>query len=154
MLRLSKMTDYGTVIMAQMAARPDAIHSAAELAAAAGLTTTTASKILKSLVHHQLVRSVRGSKGGYTLARAPQLISIAEVISALEGAVAVTECGVAPGSCAQEARCPSRDNWRRLNRLVHGMLSGVSLLDMTRPLPEPLTAACDDRQPSTEVQVL
>jgi FeS assembly SUF system regulator len=153
MLRLSKMTDYGTVIMAQMAARPDAIHSAGELAAAAGLAATTASKILKTLVHHGLVRSVRGSKGGYTLARAPGLISVAEVIGALEGAVAVTECGVAPGSCAQEARCPSRDNWRRLNQLVRGMLSDVSLLDMARPLPEPL-AARSDKPASAEIPTL
>ncbi|HEX8987293.1 MAG TPA: SUF system Fe-S cluster assembly regulator [Rhodocyclaceae bacterium] len=136
MLRLSKMTDYGTVIMAQMAMRPDEIFSASEIAAAAGLAATTASKILKTLARHQLLRSVRGAKGGYMLARPPERISVAEIIAAMEGAVAVTECGIGPSRCAQEARCPSRNNWRRLNQMVSGMLGGVSLLDMAKPMPE------------------
>jgi FeS assembly SUF system regulator len=135
MLRLSKMTDYGTVIMAQMAARPLAVFSAAEMAAVTGLSGPTASKILKTLARHALLRSVRGSKGGYMLARSPELISVAEVIAAMEGSVAVTECGATAGHCAQEARCPSRDNWRSLSGMVQRVLSGVTLLDMTRPLP-------------------
>lgn len=144
MLRLSKMTDYGTVIMAQMAARPLKIFSAAELATASGLAVTTASKILKTLARHGLLRSVRGAKGGYVLTRPPESISVADVIAAMEGPLAVTECSVHLGQCSQEARCPSRDNWRRLNQLVRGMLSGVSLLDLSRPLPivaVPLPAA-------------
>lgn len=140
MLRLSKMTDYGTVIMAQMAARPLDIFSAAEIAAATRLSLATASKILKTLARHDLLRSVRGAKGGYVLARPPERISVAEVIAALEGSVAVTECGVPSGRCAQEANCPSRDNWRRLNHLVSGVLAGVSVLDMSRPLPAPTAA--------------
>ncbi|MGE5468518.1 MAG: SUF system Fe-S cluster assembly regulator [Ignavibacteria bacterium] len=140
MLRLSKMTDYGTVIMAQMAARPLDIFSAAEVAAATRLSLATASKILKTLARHDLLRSVRGAKGGYVLARPPERISVAEVIAALEGSVAVTECGVPSGRCAQEASCPSRDNWRRLNHLVSGVLAGVSVLDMSRPLPAPTAA--------------
>lgn len=135
MLRLSKMTDYGTVIMTQMAARPTEVCSAAEVAAAAGLTATTTAKILKTLAHHRLLRSVRGSKGGYTLARPPDRITVAEVIAAMEGEVAVTECNVDGGHCGQEAHCPSRDNWRSLNGLVRHVLGGVTLLDMTRPLP-------------------
>ena len=130
MLRLSKMTDYGTVIMALMAARPLAIFSAAEIAAASGLAATTASKILKTLSHGGLVKSVRGAKGGYTLARPPERISVADVIAAMEGSLAVTECNVHPGICAQEAHCPSRDNWRHLNQMVRNVLADVSLLDM------------------------
>ncbi len=136
MLRLSKMTDYGTVIMSRMAARPSDVFSAAELAAAAGLTATTASKILKTLARHALLKSVRGSKGGYRLALPPERISVADVIAAMEGAVAVTECGAEGSHCPQEACCPSRDNWQRLNAMVRSMLSGVTLSDMARPLRE------------------
>jgi FeS assembly SUF system regulator len=136
MLRLSKMTDYGTVIMAQMAARPLDIFSAAEIAAACGLAVTTASKILKTLARHALLKSVRGAKGGYMLARSPDRISVAEIIAALEGPLAVTECGVPTGHCSQEAKCPSRDNWRQLNTVVRGILDGVTLLDLSRPPAE------------------
>lgn len=136
MLRLSKMTDYGTVIMAQMAARPADIFSAAEVASVCGLSVTTASKIMKTLARHALLKSVRGAKGGYVLARPPERISVAEIIAAMEGPLAVTECGVPASHCSQEARCPSRDNWRRLNTMVRGILAGVSLLDLSRPPPE------------------
>ncbi len=145
MLRLSKMTDYGTVIMSQMAARPSSIFSAAEIAAASGLSVTTASKILKTLARHALLTSVRGAKGGYMLARPPERISVAEVIAAMEGPLAVTECGIPSGHCAQEARCPSRDNWRRLNHVVRGILDGISLLDLSRPLPD------DSQRPITGI---
>lgn len=139
MLRLSKMTDYGTVIMSQMAARPSDVFSAAEVAAATGLTATTASKILKTLARHALLKSVRGSKGGYLLALPPERISVADVIAAMEGAVAVTECGAGASHCPQEAHCPSRDNWQRLNAMVRSMLGGVMLSDMARPLRENVT---------------
>jgi FeS assembly SUF system regulator len=135
MLRLSKMTDYSTVIMSHMAKRPWDVYSAAELAAAVGVAATTASKILKTLARHELLTSVRGAKGGYMLARPPEQISIADVIAAMEGSVALTECSVHLGLCPQEVRCPSRNNWQRLNQMVRSILTGVTLADMSHPSP-------------------
>ena len=132
MLRLSKLTDYSTVIMSHMARRPWEVYSAAGMAAAIGVAATTASKILKTLARGKLVQSVRGAKGGYMLARAPEQISIAEVIDAMEGAFGLTECSVHPGVCCQEARCPSRENWQRLNQVVRRVLDGVTLADMSQ----------------------
>ncbi|OHC68923.1 MAG: SUF system Fe-S cluster assembly regulator [Rhodocyclales bacterium GWA2_65_20] len=132
MLRLSKMTDYSTVIMAYMARRPQDVYSAAGLAAAIGVAATTASKILKTLARGKLVQSVRGAKGGYMLARAPEQISIADVIDAMEGSFGLTECSIHDGLCAQESACPSRRNWQRLNQIVRGVLDGVTLADMSQ----------------------
>src|SRR6266581_3329886 len=108
MLRLSKLTDYGTVIMSYMARRPAGVHSAAQIAGALGVTLPTTGKVLKMLARHELLQSVRGAQGGYRLARAPERISIAEVIDALEGPFGVTECSVVVGLCAQEGGCPVR----------------------------------------------
>ncbi|MDD5248342.1 MAG: SUF system Fe-S cluster assembly regulator [Rhodocyclaceae bacterium] len=141
MLRLSKMTDYSTVIMSYMATRPWEVFSAAELAAAVGVAATTASKILKTLARHDLLRSVRGARGGYMLARPPEQISIADVIAAMEGSVALTECSVHLGLCPQEFRCPSRNNWLRLSQMVRNVLTGVTLADMTAPSPATLGRA-------------
>ena len=132
MLRLSKLTDYSTVIMSYMAREPWDVHSAAGVAAAVGMAPTTASKILKTLARRQLVRSLRGAKGGYVLARPPAQISVAEVIDAMEGEFGLTECCVHAGLCAQECACPTRGNWQRVSRMVHGVLAGVTLADMSR----------------------
>jgi FeS assembly SUF system regulator len=133
MLRLSKLTDYGTVIMAVMAREPARVFSASELAGATGVAGPTVSKILKTLTHEQLLQSLRGTKGGYLLARAPAEISIAQVIDALEGPLGVTECSVMAGLCLQEARCPARANWMRVNQVIRQALDQVSLADMALP---------------------
>lgn len=147
MLRLSKLTDYSTVIMSYMARMPWDVHSAAGLAAAVGVAPTTASKILKTLARRQLVRSVRGAKGGYVLARAPEEISVAEVIEAMEGEFGLTECCVRAGLCGQECACPTRMNWQRVSQMVHGVLAGVTLADMSRAtgMPAQTRAAVQQR---------
>jgi FeS assembly SUF system regulator len=137
MLRLSKLTDYGTVAMAHFAREPDRIHAAAELAAAIGLATPTASKILKMLARADLLRSVRGAKGGYTLSRPAGEISIAEVIDAMEGPIGVTECSAIPGLCAQERSCSIRANWQRINRVIRDALDQMTLADLAQPTFRP-----------------
>lgn len=132
MLRLSKLTDYGTVIMSYMARRPAGLHSAGEIAVALGVTVPTAGKVLKMLARHELLQSVRGARGGYRLARPPERISIADVIDALEGPFGMTECSVVVGLCAQEGHCPIRANWQQVNRLIRQSLTQVTLDDMTR----------------------
>ncbi len=133
MLRMSKMADYGTVVMTAMARSPDHVHSAGDLAALAHLPAPTVSKILKMLARHELLASVRGAKGGYTLARSPAAITIAEVIDAMEGPIAITECSSASSACEQEGSCSVRANWRTINRAIWRALNEVSLAEMVQP---------------------
>lgn len=132
MLRLSKLTDYSTVIMSYMARQPDDVYSVAEVASVVGVAPPTASKILKTLARRDLVQSRRGTKGGYILSRPPGQISIVEVIDAMEGKLGLTECSVAAGLCLQEDQCQIRGHWQRLNQLIRHTLGQVTLSDMNR----------------------
>lgn len=139
MIRLSKQTDYGIILLTRFAQDPQGLtYSARELAEETRLPFPMVSKILKVLAREGLLDSHRGPRGGYSLTRRPDLISVADVISAMEGPIAITECVDAPGDCRQEPICPVRSNWRRINVLVHQALESISLSDMTRPLPDHL----------------
>ncbi|WP_341649620.1 SUF system Fe-S cluster assembly regulator [Thauera humireducens] len=106
MLRISKLTDYGTLIVTHMATTPERVISATELADALGLGLATVSKILKALGRHGLVLSQRGTRGGYVLARPPAQISIADLIDALEEQpFGLTECSANNGTCNLETGC-------------------------------------------------
>lgn len=135
MLRLGKLTDYGTVITAHMAQRPEHLFAASELATAGQVGVSTASKVLKRLVRAGLLRSERGARGGYRLARPAGEISLAQIIDALEGPPGLTECSVREGLCAQEQRCAIRNNWRAVDRLVRRTLAQTTLADLMRPPP-------------------
>lgn len=141
MIRLTKLADYGIVLMTRLAASPrGTVHTARGLALSAGVPLPTVSKILKALAHPTaksgpLLVSHRGVGGGFALARDPERISVAEVIAALEGPIAITEClGEAPGTCDLEAGCPVRSNWDRINRVVREALEDLSIAEMARPL--------------------
>src|SRR5687767_3559958 len=142
MIRLTKQTDYGIVLLTRMALHPERQTNAPELAAEAGLPLPTVSKILKLLTHQELLVSHRGVKGGYGLARPPAEISVAEIIAAIEGPIAITECiehSPSAGECAQEPVCPNRSNWQVINAAVRQALYGITLADMAQPLqPRPL----------------
>jgi FeS assembly SUF system regulator len=139
MLRLSKLTDYAVVLMGEMARRPGAITTAAELTARTGLPAPTVQKLLKLLARDGLMASVRGAAGGYRLARAADGISVAEIISAVDGPIALTDCvGGGDGSCGVEDLCPMRGNWDKVNRAVQAALQSVTLADMaTHAVPTP-----------------
>lgn len=141
MLRVSKLTDYGTVVMTYLARESEQLHSVTEIASAVRLAAPTVSKILKQLAREGLVVSHRGAKGGYSLARRPESISMVEIIDALEGRVGLTECGSSPGLCSQESACSIRTNWQRINSAVRGALAGVSLAEMAEPASGPLPTA-------------
>ena len=138
MLRLSKLTDYGTVAMTHIAREPDRVHAAAELAATMGLAVPTASKILKMLARAQLLQSVRGAKGGYMLSQPAGEISIADIIDALEGPIGLTECSVIAGLCALEGSCSVRGNWQRINRVIRDALAQMTLADLAQPTFRPI----------------
>lgn len=141
MLRISKLTDYGTVVMTYLARERGRLHAVSEIAGEIRLAAPTVSKILKQLVREGLVVSHRGAKGGYALARRPQDISMIEIIDALEGRVGLTECGSSPGLCAQEAACTIRTNWQRINGAVRDALAGVTLAEMAEPELPPRAGA-------------
>jgi FeS assembly SUF system regulator len=134
MLRMSKMTDYGIVLMTRLAMDPDSQHAAADLAAQVGMPLPTVSKILKQLTRAQLLVSSRGAQGGYNLARSPKAISIAEIITILEGPIGLTECVSTPGECEQESHCSTRAHWECINQAVYGALNEIKLSDMVHPM--------------------
>ncbi|HMM56665.1 MAG TPA: SUF system Fe-S cluster assembly regulator [Rudaea sp.] len=135
MLRVSKLTDYATEVMAVLAAAPARVHNAQELAERARLEAPTVSKLLKQLAQAGLVESFRGVNGGYRLARAPERISIADIVTAMEGPIGMTECSAQAGLCDHETHCGVRVNWQRINDAIAGALAGVSLADMLKTPP-------------------
>ena len=136
MLRLSKMADYGTVVMTAMIREPERSRSAAEIAAAIHVPVPTVSKILKILARGGLVVSLRGAKGGYLLARPSERISMADIIDAMDGPIGMTECSVTPGLCIQESGCAVRANWQRINQAVLGVLRDITLDQMIVPVSQ------------------
>jgi FeS assembly SUF system regulator len=136
MFRMTRLTDYGMVLLTCVARDPRGpARSARDLADEARLPRPTASKILKRLAHHGLLVTRRGVKGGFALARPPEEIAVAEVVSAMEGPVAITVCSTHGERCGLERVCGVRNNWRRINRAVYEAMSGITLADMIRPLP-------------------
>lgn len=138
MLRISKLTDYGTVVLAHLASGPGSVASAADVAAATGIGLPTVSKLLKLLAKSQLVTSTRGSHGGYRLSRDATSISAANVIDALEGPVSITECSSSDSHCNFEAFCCVGGAWQRINVAIRGALEDISLQDLLRsnsPIP-------------------
>jgi FeS assembly SUF system regulator len=135
-IRLSKLADYGIVIMTTMARHPEGCHNAPEIAAQSHVPLPMASKILKGLARAGLLASHRGAKGGYGLARSAERISVAEIIAALDGPIALTACiEDGPGECEIEALCPARANWQRINDAIRHALDGITLAEMTQAIP-------------------
>ena len=134
MLRLSKFADYGCQVMAYMA-KDKAVHSATEVASNLGMAAATVSKILKMLARENLVASVLGAKGGYTLARQPAEISVAEIINAMDGPISITECS-GTTSCERESFCSTRGNWQGINHIIQDALDKVNLAEMVASKPQ------------------
>jgi FeS assembly SUF system regulator len=138
-LRISKLTDYGTVLLAHLAANPAGVCSAADVAAATGIAPPTVSKLLKSLAKSGLVTSTRGANGGYELARSPAAISAADIIDALEGPVSITECSSTESLCEHEGVCSVGGAWQRINVAIRRALDDITLSDLLKsrsPVPQ------------------
>jgi len=133
MLRISKLTDYATVLLAELSRQPERCLPASQLAESTGLEVPTVAKVLKTLARSGLVNSIRGVNGGYQLALASTSISVADVVRAMEGPIALTECGLEPGLCAHESSCHLRGNWQRIGLAVEQALSSLSLADLAAP---------------------
>ena len=135
MIRISRLTDYGIVLMSYVAAHPDRIHTATEVAGGARLPLPTVSKLLRLLATEELLTSQRGVKGGYGLARPPAQISLADIVGALEGPIALTLCTDETHSdCEYEQRCPMRGHWQKINHAIRQALESIPLSEMGTPL--------------------
>jgi FeS assembly SUF system regulator len=134
MLRISRLTDYGIVLLAELAREGAGRTCAArELAEQTQLPLPVVSKILKQLAHSGLLVSQRGARGGYGLARDPGSIRASEIIAALEGPIGLTECTLGPGHCNHEGSCRMRTPWRHINQAILETLARVSLAELARP---------------------
>lgn len=147
MIKIGKMTDYAIVVMSLMARQGRKVQTVAQLAERTGVPGPTVAKLMKSLVTAGLMGSQRGAAGGYVMARAPEDISIAEIITALDGPIALSAC--VDGSedhCGVETLCPMRGNWDKINKAVRRALQEVTLADMMAPpdfIPPPATTGGD-----------
>ena len=135
MLRIGKLTDYAIIVLGHMARQPERTYTASDLSTAAGVAVPTVSKILKSLTRARVLRSTRGAKGGYQLAHPPKETTVASLIYAMEGPIALTECGLEHDTCEQASRCHIRGNWAVINRAIRAALESVTLADMATPMP-------------------
>lgn len=138
MIRITRETDYGIVLLSRLAREPrHDVHTARDLAAWAHLPLPMVSKILKALARAGLLVSHRGSKGGYSLGHGPDEISVGDILRALEGPFGITECASSPGSCDQEAVCPIRSRWQEISVAVMDYLGKIRLSDLVCPAPLP-----------------
>lgn len=134
MFKLGKLTDYGTVVMTALAAEPQRLRNAQDLAVQTRVAAPTVAKLLKQLCKAGLVESVRGAHGGYRLAREASAITVADVVSAIEGPIALTQCAIHSGGCSIEAFCGVRGNWRLIGTAIRQALEAVTLEQMAAPL--------------------
>jgi len=151
MLRVSKLTDYASVILTHIAHHPDELHAASDITNITGVALPTVSKVLKLLTKNSILVSHRGSKGGYALAKKPSETNVAEIITAIEGPISMTECSTVSGVCEQESSCEIKGNWHLINRAVYTAIEAVSLADMITPvrqqtvnISQPVTVKTND----------
>jgi FeS assembly SUF system regulator len=130
MLRISKLTDYGTLILAHLASHPQQQFAAAEVAERTRIALPTVSKLLKTLQRGGLVSSTRGSHGGYQLAKPASEITAMKILDALEGPFAITECSGEHSSCGLETNCRVGQVWQRVNGAIRRALSDVTLAQL------------------------
>ncbi|MDX8388523.1 MAG: SUF system Fe-S cluster assembly regulator [Ghiorsea sp.] len=131
MLRLSKMTDYGVLLMSELAKDADHVQRAPDLADATHIPQPTVRKVMTALIQSNMVESSRGVNGGYRLQRNPSEITVRELIHCLEGHIALTDCETSGSkACEQSDVCGTRKNWLKINQAMRDALQNISLKDM------------------------
>jgi FeS assembly SUF system regulator len=137
MLRISKLTDYGTLVLVHLAdGDSQSLHPASALAEATGLALPTVQKVLKTLTKGGLVTSARGTDGGYKLARPAEDISAAEILDSLEGPVAITECSHDDSQCQLESSCQVGGAWQKISHAIRSAMNDIRLIDLLNPPSE------------------
>jgi FeS assembly SUF system regulator len=133
MIKLSRLTDYAIVLLTQMSLEGAGVHAASALSEKTFLPLPTTSKILKQLTKVGVLQAHRGAAGGYVLARDPSAITVVELIEAMDGPIAITDCAMeddAAGGCSVLSTCPVRGNWTKVNAAIRRALAQISLADM------------------------
>lgn len=136
MIRITKNADYGILLMAEMAAEGvGSLHNARNLSDATRIPLPMVSKILKTLARDGLLLSHRGQKGGYSLSKPADQITVAEIITALEGPIALIQCADHEKDhlCDLQAVCSVSDPWKKINDAVCDALSAITLREMLQP---------------------
>jgi FeS assembly SUF system regulator len=133
MLRISKLADYGTVVMVYLAKHSNELCNARDIAQHTHLAVPTVSKLLKRLTVAGLLLSVRGVAGGYRLQRPSKDISVSEIIFALDEQRGLTECSVHANDCSLQNVCHVKGNWRLISAAIQTALDSVSLEALARP---------------------
>jgi FeS assembly SUF system regulator len=141
MLRISRLTDYGTMILVHLASRTGHVCSASDVAAGTHVALPTVQKVLKLLARSGLIVSVRGAEGGYALGRPPDSISAADILDVLEGPFAITECSLADSHCELESLCQVGGAWQKISKSIRLALDDITLTDLSRPARELPVAA-------------
>jgi FeS assembly SUF system regulator len=145
MFRLNRLTDYAVVVMSQMSGGDSGLRSAQQIARDTSVPLPTVAKVLNVLTREGLVDSHRGASGGYALSRGAGEITVAEIIRALEGPIALTACVDNGGAgCEVESLCPMRGTWDRVNDVIHRALSQVTLADLIADQKGRLPSAARD----------
>ena len=135
MIRLSKMADYSFVLLNQMLSKAGASWSAADLAEATGLPLPTVAKLMKLMGKMEILTAQRGAAGGYRLAKDPAVVTVADIIEAVDGPISLTQCvNEHEPDCAVQNFCGMRGGWDKMNAAVKQALSTVTLKDMAQPV--------------------
>ncbi len=151
MIRLTKLADYAVVLMAHMAENPERVHSASGISAATQIPAPTASKILGAMARAGILNSHRGLNGGFSLARAPQEISVSDIVSAVDGPIALTECVEhGQGDCDLLTSCRMRGYWQKINNAIQDALKDITLAEFATPAPDFLGDALQAPKPGPE----
>ncbi len=143
MIRLSRLTDYAVALLSYMdRGGKDGLWTASDLAEKSGLPMPTVAKVLKLLAKSGLIAAVRGASGGYKLSRCASSISVAMIIEAMDGPIAITDCaeGSEHSGCNIEKICPMTGGWNKVNRAIRQALAQVSLAEMATGSLPPQTA--------------
>ena len=134
MLRISKLADYGTVVMVYLAQNADKLCNARDIAMHTHLSIPTVSKILKQLTTAKLLVSVRGVAGGYQLQKNAKDISVADILFALDEQRGIIECHNKPHDCSLSKVCSIQTNWRIISQAIEAALTSVTLESLAQPV--------------------
>ncbi|WP_027707411.1 SUF system Fe-S cluster assembly regulator [Zooshikella ganghwensis] len=155
MLRISRLADYALIIAHHLQQQANLISLEA-IADNTQIPRATVRKLLRCLVQHQLVTSVRGARGGYLLARSGDNISIADVIEAIEGPIALTECAKATAHCQCElsSHCQLKNPWQQINQQLYLTLKQVKLTSINSSATSSQSVTLEASQHTTPVEPL
>ncbi len=132
-MKISKLTDYGILVLNHLADVGGTKQSTEDIARAISLSVPTVRKVLKILVDVGLIQARRGAHGGYRLSRSPAQITLLSIVEAFEGTLYLTECSSSEADCEITENCSLSDHWGGINQIVSRLLASITLSDIRNP---------------------